>query len=328
MEIVENKVCKTIVLPKLSIIVPVYNTEKYIGRCIDSILEQTFTDFELLLIDDGSFDRSGAICEEYACKDQRVRVFHKDNGGVSSARNFGLDNANGEWIAFVDSDDYIEPYFLEGACLDIELSDLVLLPYKIIDIQTLEDISQDNEWNKPFVINSYLKNIDNILRLCVTTGKLFKSKLIGSLRFNPQLKFGEDTVFMINYFAKCLSLSYSKIENDNHYVWVSETSANNDAFERKYRLTVKEAAKSMKEVYLACKELRFYNYIFLRDFMNNYRRVCDYDMKQNWKEWYMDKTIRELAIKLSQGNRLLNRIKIQLLYSKYGYLLLSKLGYK
>lgn len=94
-------------MSKISVIVPVYNTEKYLHRCIDSILAQTFTDFELLLIDDGSKDNSGAICDEYAAKDSRVRVFHKENGGVSSARNMGLDNAQGEWITFVDSDDVL-----------------------------------------------------------------------------------------------------------------------------------------------------------------------------------------------------------------------------
>ena len=83
------------IYPKISIIVPVYKVERYLPHCIDSILAQTFTDFELLLIDDGSPDNSGKICDEYAAKDTRIRVFHKDNGGVSSARNFGLDNANG-----------------------------------------------------------------------------------------------------------------------------------------------------------------------------------------------------------------------------------------
>ena len=94
-------------LPKISVIVPVYNAEKYLHRCIDSILSQTFTDFELLLINDGSKDNSAVFCDEYATRDSRVRVFHKENGGVSSARNLGLDNAKGEWIAFVDSDDWL-----------------------------------------------------------------------------------------------------------------------------------------------------------------------------------------------------------------------------
>ena len=101
-------------MPKISVIVPVYKAEKYICRCVDSILAQTFTDFELLLIDDGSPDNSGAICDEYAASDSRVKVFHKENGGVSSARNVGLDNACGEWITFVDADDWIAETFIAG----------------------------------------------------------------------------------------------------------------------------------------------------------------------------------------------------------------------
>ena len=93
------------ITPKISCIVPVYNVEKYLRRCVDSILNQTFTDFELILVDDGSPDNSPAICYEYAVKDSRIKVIHKVNGGVSSARNVGLDVAKGEWICFVDSDD-------------------------------------------------------------------------------------------------------------------------------------------------------------------------------------------------------------------------------
>ena len=92
--------------PAISVIVPGYNAETTICHCVDSVLSQTFTDFECLLINDGSKDKSGEICEEYTAGDSRIRVFHKENGGVSSARNLGLDNATGEWIAFVDSDDW------------------------------------------------------------------------------------------------------------------------------------------------------------------------------------------------------------------------------
>lgn len=100
--------------PKISVIVPVYNAEKYLQCCVDSILAQTFTDFELLLIDDGSRDRSGEICDEYARKDVRVKVFHKENGGASAARNLGLDHANGYYVAFVDSDDYLSAEYLHS----------------------------------------------------------------------------------------------------------------------------------------------------------------------------------------------------------------------
>ena len=101
-------------MPKVSVIIPVYNVEKYLPQCIDSILAQTFTDFELILVNDGSKDCSGNICDEYAQKDSRIVVIHKENGGASSARNRGLDIAKGEWISFIDSDDYVTPNYLSN----------------------------------------------------------------------------------------------------------------------------------------------------------------------------------------------------------------------
>ncbi len=97
----------------ISVIVPVYNIEEYIERCVKSILNQTYTNFELLLVDDGSSDRSGTIIDELSKTDERIRVFHKENGGSSSARNLAIDNACGEYLSFIDSDDYIESDFLE-----------------------------------------------------------------------------------------------------------------------------------------------------------------------------------------------------------------------
>ncbi len=100
-------------MPVISVIVPVYKAEALLPRCLDSILSQSFSDFELLLVDDGSPDRSGALCDAAAARDGRVRVFHKKNGGVSSARNRGLDEAAGDYIAFADADDWLEPDALE-----------------------------------------------------------------------------------------------------------------------------------------------------------------------------------------------------------------------
>ena len=92
---------------RISVIVPVYNTEKYLRRCIDSILNQTYEALEVILVDDGSTDGSGAVCDEYAEKDARVRAIHQKNGGISAARNAGIDAASGQYIAFIDSDDYV-----------------------------------------------------------------------------------------------------------------------------------------------------------------------------------------------------------------------------
>ena len=92
----------------ISVIVPVYNVEKYLNKCLDSIISQTYTNLEIILIDDGSTDNCGKICDEYASKDKRIKVIHKENAGVSSARNYGIQCATGDWIMFVDSDDWIE----------------------------------------------------------------------------------------------------------------------------------------------------------------------------------------------------------------------------
>ena len=148
--------------PKISVIVPVYNTEKYLHRCIDSVLAQTYKDFELLLIDDGSKDSSGAICDEYAARDSRVKVFHKENGGVSSAGNAGLAIASGDWIMHLDGDDWIAPDIQErlirkgedtGA--DIVMGDF-LFAYSDRDIlYSLPD--WDN--NKTASLNRYITSV-------------------------------------------------------------------------------------------------------------------------------------------------------------------------
>ena len=111
---------------EISIIIPVYNAEKTLERCVNSILSQDFTDFELILVDDGSSDKSGQLCQAFASRDSRVRVFHQNNGGVSSARNVGLDNASGKWITFCDSDDYVLPGWLSNFILISEGYDLIV----------------------------------------------------------------------------------------------------------------------------------------------------------------------------------------------------------
>ena len=99
--------------PKISVIVPVYKVEKYLNKCVDSIVNQTFTDIEIILVDDGSPDNSGKMCDDWSQKDRRIRVIHKENGGLSDARNRGIQESSGEYIIFIDSDDFIEPKMLE-----------------------------------------------------------------------------------------------------------------------------------------------------------------------------------------------------------------------
>ena len=188
-------------MPKISVIVPVYNVEKHLDKCLGSILSQTFTDFELLLINDGSLDNSGKICDEYAENDDRIRVFHKKNGGVSSARNLGLDNAQGEWIAFIDSDDWVEKTYLEHLFINNDKYEFSVMGY--ID-QWKISIDNKPEYdvfiNKNF-IKFYEQYITTPLEGCVW-GCLLSLAIINKiqLRFDENLSFGEDNLFLSDYF--------------------------------------------------------------------------------------------------------------------------------
>ena len=99
--------------PLITVIIPIYKVEKYLPKCLDSVLAQTYSNLEIILVDDGSPDNCGAICDEYAARDSRIRVIHKENGGLSSARNSGIDICRGKYISFIDSDDFVSPYFIE-----------------------------------------------------------------------------------------------------------------------------------------------------------------------------------------------------------------------
>lgn len=116
-------------MPEISIIVPVYNSEKYLDDCIRSIIGQSYADWELLLIDDGSSDCSGKICDGYALQDSRIKVFHKENGGVSSSRNFGLANARGNWVTFIDSDDWVETDYLSNMAAYVDSGAEIVMSY-------------------------------------------------------------------------------------------------------------------------------------------------------------------------------------------------------
>ena len=118
--------------PLISVVVPIYNVEQYLERCIDSILHQTYEHLEIILVDDGSPDNSGAICDSYLSLDQRIKVIHKRNGGLSDARNAGLEMASGEFIAFIDSDDTIMPEMIEKLYerIDTDRSDMAFCGYR------------------------------------------------------------------------------------------------------------------------------------------------------------------------------------------------------
>ena len=204
---------------QLTIIVPIYNAENYLHQCLHALLKQSFSDFELLLIDDGSSDFSGRICDEYAAKDKRIRVFHQTNQGASSARNVGLENARGEWIYFPDADDIVAKDGIERLFVGVYNKCMMSiggyekydnkgnLLYGVTDVDTgMEDkyaILHRMFTTSPYSCQAYLWN------------KLFNAEIIRThnLRFDPSLKFSEDRLFVIQYI--CALPDNAKI----YYYW-------------------------------------------------------------------------------------------------------------
>ena len=210
---------------KVSIIVPLFNAEKFAKRCIESVLMQTFKNYELILIDDGSKDKTGEICDKYAEKDTRIKVIHKNNGGVSSARNTGLDMAKGEWITFLDADDWIEPNFL----LIVDNNSNDSIDWIFAQWRTIWDNGLPNEINnyeQEILFNNWeeIKNIwDNMANMDICRcpwGKFFRRSVIESykLRFDNSLKYGEDTVFNYEYLINIKGLSLCK-KDYSHYIF-------------------------------------------------------------------------------------------------------------
>ncbi len=201
----------------ISIIIPVYNSERYLRRCINSILFQTISDFELLLINDGSTDLSLDICNEYAELDSRVKVFSKPNGGVSSARNYGMCHSQGDWITFCDSDDCVDKNWLSLFVENIsQESSLIVQFYKILGMEN-SPFSHDIIFYDDIYVGlceMYKKNI-----LGYVWNKLFNAQIINSnhIRFNEMFYFREDEDFVLKYlrYIDCLTIVNDAAYNYN-----------------------------------------------------------------------------------------------------------------
>lgn len=189
----------------LSVIVPVYKSEKYLHRCVDSILAQTWSNLDIILVDDGSPDDSGRICDEYSAQDERVSVIHKPNGGVSSARNAGIDAANGEYIAFVDSDDYIAPDMYE------KLFGALKSERSIAACDFMMDYGEGNLQPRTTIQvgNANVDAIKSMLMSDIGTGSVYMvtpRQLVGTLRFPVYLRNGEDLWYVLRLFSRADSI--------------------------------------------------------------------------------------------------------------------------
>ena len=194
--------------PKVSVIVPVYNAEKYISKCVDSILGQTFKDFEIILVDDGSPDGSGVICDEYALRDSRIRVIHKANGGVSSARQCGLDNARGEYTIHADPDDWVEPDMLEAlyAKAKAEDADMVICDYYVeFGKKTELKQQQPSALDSETVLREMFQRLHGSLCNKLVRRACYKDFQIS---FPPEVHYSEDLYVVVSLLLHPIKVAY------------------------------------------------------------------------------------------------------------------------
>lgn len=208
---------------KISVIIPIYNSEKYLQGCLDSVLSQSYAEWECILIDDGSRDLSGSICDEYSKRDNRFKVIHKLNEGVSCARNTGIEIAEGKWIVFIDSDDYIMNCYLEELmrCVDKDV-DFVFSGYtkfqndKILDVVSFPS-GRYSDCMKSKIIHTLS---------CIGTpwAKLYKREIIisNNIRFEKNLSISEDRLFMYSYLVYANSVFVS--DRSDYYYRANEKS--------------------------------------------------------------------------------------------------------
>lgn len=259
----------------ISVIVPVYNVEQYLRQCLDSIINQTYRNLEIILVDDGSTDNSGAICDEYEQIDERVKVIHKENGGVSSARNAGLDacTSGGDYIAFVDSDDWIEYNMLEELYKEmIRINgDIIVCGYYIDQ--------QDNTYINSNTKKTFVGN-DNILKNCFYNKnfpnalgcKLYNKKIFNKIRF-PEGKLYEDMLIILDVLEKA-SVVHIMPRVFYHYRQQSNSIMNSKTYSKSFEkiLACENILKKVEErkpnlINLAYSQLYRHYVYFLDDIL-------------------------------------------------------------
>ncbi|MBQ3599721.1 MAG: glycosyltransferase family 2 protein [Lachnospiraceae bacterium] len=313
---------------KVSIIIPVYKAEKYIKRCVDSVLAQEYKDLEIILVDDGSPDNCNSICDDYARKDERVKVIHKKNEGVSKARNSGLEQITGDYVQFVDSDDYLKPQMTKMLveAMEREQADLVVCGF-MEDNLNFSRISKMEEKPGIYKKEQILENITRnpySLHYGVLWNKLFRAEhLKKHLYFQAHMNFGEDFIFNLHYlkYAKKIAV----IEEPLYfYVRYNEDSL-------MYQQTKKKEELHMYMQYLEKRLLLFQKY---RDFykeeglyqcncnaINSYLLKVYVSEKLELRTLALNKQEKKQCIKYLENNKEIKAMKAEM--SKWYYYKMS-----
>ena len=245
-------------MPKISVIVPVYKVEQYLRRCVDSILAQTFTDFELILVDDGSPDNCPEICDEYAVNDSRIHVIHQANGGLSAARNTGIDwvfaNSNSEWLSFIDSDDYAHPQMLEVLYNGLIKNNVKVSVCAYQQTTLLEKF--DKICSADFSVckgMDFYANDESNVNAIVTWGKLYCKELFEDIRY-PIDRIHEDEFVTYKILYKAGDIAFCK--NTLYFYFVNDNSITQSPYSLKRMDSL--AAWEEREKWLKYKRLNEY----------------------------------------------------------------------
>lgn len=233
---------------KISVIVPVYNVEQYLERCVDSIINQTYTNLEIILVNDGSTDNSGKLCDELAKKDERIRVIHKENGGLSDARNRGIDESESDLVGFIDSDDYIDSDMYEVLLKNLNDTDADLSMCALYDVYNNTPEAQvTNKETWKLSSEQAIKMVMEAKILSVTAvNKLYRKSLFTDLKFEVG-KIAEDAFIMIKLLEKCEKIVAT---NEKKYYYVHrENSITTQKFSTKF-LNVIEAYEQNSNIIL------------------------------------------------------------------------------
>lgn len=319
-------------MPLISIIIPVYNKKRYINRCLDSILEQTYKSFEVILINDGSTDGSEKICDDYKEKDKRIKVIHIENAGVSNARNIGLDVAKGEYVQFVDSDDYLDPIMLESLIEVMEhyKSDIIISGIKKIDhnnkllkevIPRLYGLKNKKQMFEEFSDEQFSTGIYGCISNKLIRRQIIKEK---KLKFNTNIKLAEDLDFYLELY-KYIDKIYFYKKSFYYYIQNTENSSTTSCMVNDYFTQILISIKQ-KKLLSDLNALNNKNMVVIDRVITNFTLCYLYDkfsynyikFKNFLKELYNDNLIRESLVTKHQSK--FNKVLVFFLQKKLNFI--------
>ncbi len=266
---------------ELSLIVPVYNSEQYVEKCVRSIQAQSYQNWELILVNDGSKDNSGAICDALAKDDERIRVIHKENGGASSARNLGIDHASGAFVTFVDADDWVGPDYCAHLMEEDLSKPMVICGFVNVFGQTMKPTKVDTK--QSYSLLQFKNQYEDLKLQNNPVAKRYIRELIGEQRFDTQRAVSEDLLFNLDYYDKCDMITYLPYAD---YYYIANPNSAIHTFKEQYFSDFLAQYHRQKVFFsgeAGCNAEHYVNKVLCTNMFFLMRRLCC-SKNANWRE--------------------------------------------